>query len=503
MKKILHVILLLLKNHVIGEAMKNIGKKSLVLSICNITTVVITMIISMFIARYRTLEENGTYSQILLIINTVISFAVLGIPNSITYFLGKATNRLDKNRYVRTYYTAMFLICAIVGVVLYALAPCIAEYYENESLMKLRYVFLVLPLFLQFTSTISDVLISFEKVWLLMGYRIIYSISLLGINILMVILKWDFLKYMFIYLCTLFVLTIIVYIIVNTKLGVKKIIYIDFHLLSEILKFAIPMGIATVVGTLSIEFDKLFISAKFSTEVLGMYNYMAKELPIVVITSSVTSILLPTIAGMMGKGKKDDALELWKQSTIITFSITAFFVCGVFTYAPQVIKILYSAKYLSGITIFRIYTLSLLLRFTYFGLFFNCTGNSKKAMKYSIYGLCLNICLNFVFYYFFGIIGPAIATVVSLYIATFLQLKGTSKLLNRRIGEMLPWREFVQIIILNVFLALLFYFLQRVIKFDFVIGDCAEAVLLAGVWFAAYWILWGRKLKNVWKALNS
>ena len=69
--------------------MKNIGKKSVVLSFCNVTTLIITMLISMIIARYRSLEENGIYTLIMLIVNTVISFAILGIPNSITYFVGK------------------------------------------------------------------------------------------------------------------------------------------------------------------------------------------------------------------------------------------------------------------------------------------------------------------------------------------------------------------------------------------------------------------------------
>ncbi|WP_416327433.1 oligosaccharide flippase family protein [[Eubacterium] hominis] len=483
--------------------MKNIGKKSVVLSFCNVTTLIITMLISMIIARYRSLEENGIYTLIMLIVNTVISFAILGIPNSITYFVGKYKKKEDKEHYIGMYYTAMFTICLTVGILLFITTPIIADFYKNQALKDFRYIFLFLPLFLQITSTISDILISFEKIKLLIFYRMIYSILLLMINVLMVIFKWDFSVYMFIYVCTLFFLTFIVYFIIKIKLKVKKIVYFNKTLLLEILKFSLPMGVATIVGTLSLEVDKLFIAAKFSTEVLGMYGYMAKELPIVAITSSVTSVLLPAIAGMMNNGSQKEAIDLWKKSTIITFSITMFFASGVFTYASQVIEILYSSKYIDGITIFRIYTFSLLLRFTYFGLFFNCTGNSKKVMYFSIIGLLLNICFNYIFYSIFGIIGPAIATVVSLYITSFLQLKGTAKLLTIKINELLPWRDFIYIFFLNVFLAFVFFLIQKYLDLDFVIGDCAEALFLGCVWGLIYWMIIRKKIIKLWKRLNT
>lgn len=483
--------------------MKNIGKKSIVLSACNITTLIISMLISMIIARYRSLEENGIYSLIMLIINTASSFVILGIPNSITYFIGKYSDRKNKENYVGMYYTAMFIICIALGIILFSLTPFFADFYKNKALNDFKYIFLFLPLFLQITSTISDVLISFERIKLLIVYRITYSFFLLLINLFMIVFKWSFFLYMFFYMLVLFILSFMVYLIVKRQLKIKKLIYFDRNLLKEILKFSMPMGIASIVGTLSLEVDKLFIASKFSTEILGMYSYMAKELPIVAVTSSVTSILLPAIARMMSNGNKTEAVELWKNSTILTFSITMFFVCGVFTYAPQVIEILYSAKYLDGIEIFRIYTLSVLLRFTYFGIFFNCSGNSKKVMKFSIIGLCLNICFNFIFYWIFGIIGPAIATVTSLYITTYLQLKGTAVLLSKNIKELLPWKDFIKIFFINIILAIFFFLMQKVLKLDVIIGDSLEALFLGGIWCVIYWFIMKKKGIKIWNTLNN
>ena len=483
--------------------MNKLGKKSAILAFSNITTLVISMLCSMLIARYRTLEDNGTYTQILLIINTVMTFAVLGIPNSITYFIGKTNKKNEQDNFTGTYYSVLFVISISVGSVLYCIAPVIARFYNNNSLITLRYTFLLLPGCLQITSTVSDILVSYGEVKVLVIFKIIYSVLVLTANILMAVMNWSFNFYMLVYVCLLLGLSITVVLIIKFRVKVKRFFSFDKKLLVDILKFSIPLGIATVVGTLSLEFDKLFISTKYSTEVLGMYNYMAKELPIVAVTSSVTSILIPSTARLISEGQKEKAMRIWKNSTIITFAITAFFSSGVFVYAEQVISILYSEKYLVGVDIFRIYTISLLLRFTYFGLFFNCTGNAKKILHYSIVGLLTNILFNYIFHYTFGINGPAMATVLGLYVSVFLELRGTSKLLKVRMKNILPWSSFLKLLVLNAIMAICFYYIKKVMPLDVLVGDNTESVVLAVVWALVYFAIIRKKMKIVWKNFNN
>ena len=483
--------------------MNKLGNKSIVLTFSNIATLVITMICSMIIARYRTLEENGTYTQILLVINTVMSFAVLGLPNSITYFIGKSNKKEERDTFTSTYYVSLLTISLLVGIILYCISPVIADFYNNDALISVRYTFLLLPGCLQITSTVSDVLIGYGEVIVLVIYRIIYSVLVLAVNILMVVMGWSFNLYMLVYAALLAGLSVAVVLIIKFRVNVKHFFSFDKKLIGEVLKFCIPLGIATIIGTLSLEFDKLFISTMYSTEVLGMYNYMAKELPIVAVTSSVTSILLPSTARLISNGNKEKAIQLWKNSTVVTFAITAFFVSGVFVYAEQVISILYSDKYLAGATIFRIYTISLLLRFTYFGLFFNCTGKAKKILHYSIIGLVINIVFNYIFYYAIGINGPAMATVLALYVSVGLELKGTCKLLNVKMKDILPWSSYVKLLLVNMVMAICFYNIKKYIPLDTYVGDNLESVLLAFVWAFAYFVVIRKKIIIVWKDFNN
>ena len=71
--------------------MLSVGKKSLILTITKIITLLVSLIVSMLLSRYATLEEYGTYSQLLIAVNLFTSIFMLGLPNSTNYFLVKYT----------------------------------------------------------------------------------------------------------------------------------------------------------------------------------------------------------------------------------------------------------------------------------------------------------------------------------------------------------------------------------------------------------------------------
>ena len=66
------------------------------LTISKVMSLVIAMVSSMLLSRYRTLEEYGTYSQLLMVINIMTSLLMLGLPNSINYFLSRAETEEGK-----------------------------------------------------------------------------------------------------------------------------------------------------------------------------------------------------------------------------------------------------------------------------------------------------------------------------------------------------------------------------------------------------------------------
>ena len=86
-------------------------------------------------------------------------------------------------------------------------------------------------------------------------------------------------------------------------------------------------------------------------------------------------------------------------------------------------------------------------------------------IKSSIACLILNIILNYILIQdgFLGIRGPAIATVISLYFISFIQLNHISKEFNLKLGEVFPWLKLIKLMAISLLSA----FIITQIKFIF------------------------------------
>ena len=258
-----------------------------------------------------------------------------------------------------------------------------------------------------------------------------------------------------------------------------------------------------MVSTLSLELDKLVIANLMDTDNLAIYTNAAKELPISILVSSFTAVLLPKMSRMIKNNQKEGIVEIWGLSIEIGFSIMLFFALAIIVFAPQVIVFLYSPKYLEGLPVFVICTLILVLRSTYFGIALNVSGNTKFIFYSSIASLILNFVLNYIFFGLFGIIGPAISTVSSIAIVNALQLWYTSKILAVPIRQVFPWKSLLQILIKNLLLAMPFIAFVHLIKLQTATKDILIAIAAGAAWLLLYVLSQRRFLLERWRKLNE
>ena len=59
----------------------SLGKDTVLLTISKMMTLVITMLTGMMLSRFRSFEEYGTYSQLMLVVTLFTSIFMLGLPN--------------------------------------------------------------------------------------------------------------------------------------------------------------------------------------------------------------------------------------------------------------------------------------------------------------------------------------------------------------------------------------------------------------------------------------
>ena len=480
----------------------SIGGDTIKLSISKIIVTTFSLIMVMVLSRITTLKEYGTYSQIILTVNLGIAFIMLGLPNSVNYFLARAENESDKHNFVSIYYTLTTVLTFVVGILLLILSPWIVKYFNNKGLFQYTYILLILPWAKFMNNSVDNILVVSKKTKLLLYYRVIHSALLVGAVYYVYFQGYGLNEYFKAFLFTEVVFALLVYVIVNnsiTKISIK----INRKLIKDIFKFSIPIGAASLIGTLNIQFDKLIVGKVLGTNELALYTNASKEMPVNMIAVSLTVVLLPRLVEYVKANKIIAANKLWKESVIMSYYIICFFSMVFFVFSSDMLVLLYSEQYVQGANVFRIYSLVLLLRTTYFGIMLNSIGKTKFILYSSILTMISNIILNYIFINLFGFEGPAIATLLSLTIMALMQLIATSHVIKVKFKDLFPWPTLARITIINILFGLFMYLSKVSISNTFNLNSVFESALISVIFGITYIIIFWRKMKQHWNILNS
>lgn len=479
-----------------------LGSSALAITLCKVAAMGITMAAGMMMARFRTLEENGTLSQLQMAVTLMVSLLMLGLPNSLNFFITRAEDAEERRSFLSVYYTLSTILGAVVGAALVLTAPLIERYFDNPMILGFLYYLAVFPWASVVQGSIENLMIAYGRTAGMVIFRIAHSVCYLSIVLLVQLLHGDFSDFMRIYIVFETVSAIAVYIIA-AKLSGGLRFSISGSMLRKILAYSVPIGLSSVLATLDIEMDKLIIGRFFTTEQMGLYSYASRELPVNIATAALTAVLLPQMARLMKAGDTKQSLKLWSHAIFISLSILALISAGCFVYAPDVITLLYSEKYLPGVSVFRIYSLVIILRCTYFGIVLNTTGNTRFIMYSSLAALVSNLVLNILFYDLIGFTGPAVATLVSIFLVNMVQLIFSARILKCPLSQLFPWKSCAGLLLMNAAFGIVFYFVKRFVGLEAYLGEQWESVALGCVWGVIYFALLLRPLKKHWKGLNS
>lgn len=478
------------------------GNSAVKLMAAKFITLGISMVSSMLLSRFRTLTEYGTYSQLLMAVNLVSSIFMLGLPNSINYFLGKAKSEKERADFLSVYYTLSTILSFIVGLILVLAIPLLEIYFQNSLIKYFWYFMATYPWTKVIMAGTENLLIVYNKSNVLMLYKIFNSILLLGAILFVQVTGGTFKQYMLLFLSVEVAFTVLTYIFAKSNARGLRVSF-DKKMIKTIFKFSVPIGFASMIGTANIELDKLVITSLFSTEDLAIYTNASKELPVTIIASSITAVLMPQVVNLLHNNQKEEAVKLWKSATTISFAFISFISLACVVFAPEVITVLYSEKYLPGTSVFRVYSLVLLCRCTYFGMMLNATGKTKFILYSSIGTLALNLSLNYLFYLLLGFVGPAAATLLATVTMIMNQLRFTSKNMQIPFSKIFPWKNCGIFLSLNSLFGLIMYFLKGFIADTWALNNIVTAIMLGLIWFVVYVLIIIKPIKNQWAFLNK
>lgn len=306
----------------------------------------------------------------------------------------------------------------------------IANYFNNPQLHNLIIYVAFRPLFSNIIGLYQTLYISNQMTKAIAVRNLVISISQVAITTLVALFVQN-IALIFILLCVLDLAQILVFsAYYNRKIFKINILKLDYRIIKQIFIYAIPLGIAILMGSILKDMDKLVIGKLMSTENLALYTNMSKPLPFSFIGASFTTVVTPVIIKLLNAGKKQKLTNIWSNYLQLGYLTTWMFCCGAIVCAPELLKFLYSDKYIDGLNVFIVFIIVEMFRFTYFGMILTALGKTRVILLYSLVTMIVNLALNVILYHFMGMIGTAVATLLSIAVIGIIQLIHSTSIIH-------------------------------------------------------------------------
>lgn len=416
-------------------SMSGLVKQAGIISAADFVRLFVKTVIGIFLARILTQADFGSYRQLFMIYTLVSAIFMVGLPQSVYYFIPKSDEETRKKIIAQTIdFISIFGLAASLLIIVSR--SYIATLFNNPQLYKILVIYAFYPFFMFVSQLYYNVMIALQKprqaakfvlISIICDFVLILGVAIVTRNLMHI------------------ALAIVVSVLIQwiyARLSLKKhisgvgLFCYDRDLIKSQFRFSLPIGVAAVIGVISTQIDKLVISSYFTPELFAVFSIGATELPFIgIITNSVNAVILPEMSR-----RSDDAsiTDLYRgavrKNALLLFPIFVF--C--FIFAPHIIQILYSVKYLDAVIFFRIYLFTMPLRIATYGILFQVFNKTRYIFIMSLLTLIANTILSLFLIRYMGIKGPALAATIVTYSIVAVYLLLIKRKLDLSLTQLFP-----------------------------------------------------------------
>lgn len=402
--------------------------------------------LAMITARVLSKTDLATYRQTRLAYEVVLPLLGLGMGQAIYYFLPVARKRL------RGIVVDAVVLLAGIGTLcaIFIIAGgnhLLAKRFSNPAIVHTLLYIAPLPIIALPAAIIPAVLVVRERVNLLSAYNVLKHLAI-GVSVLVTCYLWRQPEQM-----------VITYVAVTCAAGAVGLWfafrsvpadswYPDPTNMATMVRFSTPLALATMVGTISLQLDKLIVSAMQPPEIFAVYSNGAREIPLIgIVTGSIAGVILPDLRKAVAEGENEKAVALFRKaaekSAWLLLPAMMFFMVS----ADSFIVTLFSEKYAASSLPFRIYLLLLPARIAFAGPILVAIGKTRSILFRSCITLFINAGLSIYFVSVLGYVGAALGSVVSIYFfARPYNILVITRSLSATLNEILPLTQCIKII---------------------------------------------------------
>ena len=487
-----------------GSKKRQLGTSgdAILLMFIKLVTITLGLVVTRLLSEYLSVGDYGTYSQIMLLISTIKTLTILGMIDGTNYFYCRETDSERRQRYLSTMVALQGVLNGAVGIALMLLSKQVCLYFDNPDVKGLLIFAATMPVMSNLLQMVQVLLVAVGKAKMLAVRNLIVSV----IRLCAVLVVVNIVQDAAIVLTASLVMDTVqvgLFIAILHKNGCPIIGKADLRMVGTILRYCVPMGIFVAISGLNRDCDKYLISWMTNPETLAVYANASKTLPFDIVMGSFCTVLVPSITRSVTAGNHQKGSKLYRTFLEISYMSTTVLCCAALSAAPQLMELLYSEKYVSGLPVFCIYILVDLLRFTNITMVLTAAGKTGKLMILSVGALAANVLLNIVLFHIMGVPGPAVATLLTTLGVGLLILHYGAKELKTTLSALFDGKFFVLFMAENLILTVALYGAQMALArlglhyFVILVIICGA---YAGIMLALYGKRLIRALKNVNKA---
>ncbi len=386
-------------------------------------------------------ESYGIYREALFVFATAMPILQFGLTQSLYYFFPR--RETGRPALVTQTLVLLGVIGSAFALVLIAARGLVAGYFGQPALADHMLWIGPFTALMVVSSTIEVLTIVEHNVrltfWVIMGSEGLRSALVIAAGLL----TRDVAAMLG--ALTLFSLARTVFVIVHCRAeGLLTFTATKHSFLREQLAYCVPFGLAGTVVTILSSVDRFYVSRYFDSEAFAVYSVGCFQLPIVtVVFTSATSVLLGRMAELQKQGRLTEMLALWKSATrkmsLVSIPVTVVFA----VLAREFIVGLYTSQYADAVPIFIAFLFIIPRQAVPYGSVTRAFGLTRFILYACLVALAVAVGLAFFFVKLvpLGLLGPAIAVVVGLWIVAEAQVAKTRRLLGVSYLRLFPWRD--------------------------------------------------------------
>lgn len=380
-------------------------------------------------------EGYGLWAQVIVTIALITALVTLGLSSAMIRFLAAERDRKEIQEGFYSSSVLIFFGSLLASSILFIFSEPIAASLFGGATEVVKLIAVIIP-FWNLDTTLFSLFTAFNQMKRYSIFRIAETFGEVGLVAYMVLSGFGIYGAVISILIIRIVIIFIMSVVVLKEIGVK---IPDFSKLKSYLHYGLPLVPSMIFTWIAASSDRYVIVYFLGLAPVGIYSaaYNISQAAIYMFLAPISFVLVPTLCRLYDDKKMEEVKTHLRYSLkyFLMFAIPVTF--GVSVLAKQILTILATSEF--------VYTGSLVMPFVALSMvlsgFYSIIGTVLILVKKTkIYGLIwglaalTNLSLNIVLVPYIGILGAAIATLISCAIASGITVRLSFRYLRFEIG---------------------------------------------------------------------